>query len=67
MFFEDFHQILERKAKYDSDNSSTSRANGATFRIGYGDGSSVSGTFINDTVTVCKYDHSILIKSSHFH
>ncbi|CAF3437460.1 unnamed protein product [Rotaria sp. Silwood1] len=42
----------ENKAKYDSYSSYTSRANGATLRISYGDGSYVNGIFINDTVTI---------------
>ncbi|CAF1022503.1 unnamed protein product [Rotaria sordida] len=42
----------ENKAKYDLYSSYTSRANGATFRIKYGDGSYVNGIFINDTVTI---------------
>lgn len=51
--FEGFESIVvEQKTKYNSHNSNTSRANGASFRIAYGDGSYVIGTFVNDTVAV---------------
>lgn len=51
--------ILENKTKYDSSKSQTSQRNGATLKISYGDGSYVSGTFINDTVAVCILEHGI--------
>ncbi|CAF0999471.1 unnamed protein product [Adineta steineri] len=46
------HSSCENKAKYDSNKSNTSRANGAAFRIVYGDGSFANGVFVNDTVTI---------------
>jgi len=44
--------FLGKKSKYDSSRSSTSRSNGAIFRINYADGSYANGAFINDTITV---------------
>ncbi|CAF1057428.1 unnamed protein product [Adineta steineri] len=40
------------RSRYNANISSTYRANGASFHIGYGDGSSTNGRFDNDTVTV---------------
>ncbi len=54
-----FRCILEHKSKYNPSNSNTSQTNGADFRVFYADGSFVSGTFINDTVTVCRNSQSI--------
>lgn len=56
-----FRYILGHKSKYNSNNSKTSRPNGADFRIAYGDDSYAIGTFINDTVIVCRNDQLIII------
>ncbi|CAF1049690.1 unnamed protein product [Adineta steineri] len=40
------------RSRYNANISSTYRANGASFHIGYGDGSSINGRFDNDTVTI---------------
>lgn len=47
--------VSEYKSKYDPLRSNTSRANGAEFRIAYGDGSYVHGAFVNDTVSVSEH------------